>query len=77
MSKKIVEEAIQYLNVQTFHRDDFDSSLADLYEVVNELHSMALGAEFEGGEWEMPQGNNLVDDLGEIMDLLDLKMSQS
>ena len=73
MSKKIEQEAIQYLNVQTFHRDDLNTLLDDLYEVVNELHSMALGAEFEDGEWEMPQGNNLVDDLGDIMDLIDIK----
>ena len=73
MSKVKVQNGIEYLNVQTFHRCDLDTLLHDLYEVVNELHSMALGAEFEGGEWEMPQGKNLVDDLGEIMDLIDTK----
>lgn len=72
MSKKeIIQEALEHTSCPDIYREDLDDCLQTLYDFVNEIHTMSLGANYVDGGWEFPKGEKLADSLSQIMDAIE------
>ena len=69
---EVLNEAITYVDGFDVESYDMEGVLDSLYDFINEIHTMSLGAETkEGWGWEMPYGKEMPDKLERILDAID------
>ena len=65
----VIQEAVTYVDGFDVESHEMEGVLDSLYEFVNEIHTMSLGAETKEG-WEKPFGEEMPNKLERIMDVI-------
>ena len=67
---EVIQEALIYVDGFDVGFNEMEVVLDSLYEFINEIHTMSLGAETKEG-WEMPYGKQMTNKLERILDAID------